>query len=66
MDDADRVDERSEFDHLANLEKSHKPEAPKACGFCLFCEAPLHNESRWCDSDCRDDWEKFNAGKPGV
>lgn len=26
-------------------------------GRCLNCEAPLADGLRWCDTDCRDDYE---------
>jgi predicted nucleic acid-binding Zn ribbon protein len=26
-------------------------------GLCLFCEAEVANDSRWCGPDCRDMWE---------
>lgn len=34
-----------------------------ATGHCLNCDAPLEAsvldvEMRWCDHDCRDDWQK--------
>lgn len=38
-----------------------KPNAPAPCGHCLNCEAPLPEGHRWCDTSCRDDWEKFEA-----
>jgi hypothetical protein len=25
-------------------------------GVCLFCEAEVANDSRWCDAFCRDRW----------
>ena len=34
-----------------------KPEGPKAIGHCLNCETPLPKGMRWCDADCRHDWE---------
>lgn len=33
-------------------------EAPPANGFCHFCAAPIARPQRWCDADCRADWEK--------
>lgn len=27
-------------------------------GKCLQCDAEVDGERRWCNSDCRDDWEK--------
>lgn len=35
-----------------------KPEGPPACGHCLNCDEPLPAGARWCDADCREDWEK--------
>jgi hypothetical protein len=37
------------------------PEAPEATGFCLNCGVPLPPGVRWCDADCRDDWERLDA-----
>ncbi len=31
------------------------------CGHCYWCGEPLKSPLRWCDADCRDDWEKFHA-----
>lgn len=35
-----------------------KPAAPAPCGHCLNCDEPLPEGERWCDADCRTDWEK--------
>lgn len=35
-----------------------RKEGPEPTGHCLNCEAELHDERRWCDADCRDDWTK--------
>jgi len=32
---------------------------PKATGYCLNCEAPVEKPRRWCDVECRDDWERY-------
>jgi RNA polymerase-binding transcription factor DksA len=32
--------------------------APEATGFCLSCGEPLPDGRRWCNADCRDDWER--------
>lgn len=34
------------------------PEGPEATGYCLNCDARLAPKQRWCDTACRDDWEK--------
>lgn len=38
--------------------KHRKAEPPPFTGACLFCEEPVAYPLRWCDADCRDDWEK--------
>lgn len=35
-----------------------KPEGPKATGFCLNCEEVVAEGKRWCDAQCRDDYER--------
>lgn len=35
-----------------------KPEGPVAKGACHNCDAPLEAGLRFCDPDCRTDWEK--------
>lgn len=55
MDDADRYEQDRAF-----LEKFRPvpTEEAKATGYCLNCGEPLEKGKRWCDKDCRDDWEK--------
>ena len=36
--------------------KHRKPNGPSATGRCLYCNAELSNNRRWCDEWCRDDW----------
>ena len=47
--------QRERLDEFA-LHVRH-PAAPEATGFCLNCGEPLPAGQRWCDTDCRDDWE---------
>ncbi len=35
-------------------------EAPGHTGFCLNCNEEVEHPLRWCDTDCRDDWEKYS------
>lgn len=38
---------------------SHRePGGPTPDGYCHFCHEPLPNGIRWCNPDCRDDWQK--------
>lgn len=30
----------------------------KGIGMCLHCATVLADDRRWCDAQCRDDWEK--------
>lgn len=34
-------------------------------GACLHCGAPLSPPQRWCDADCRDDWQLLRASARG-
>lgn len=40
---------------------AHQPTPPAATGVCFNCGAPLADGRRWCDADCRDDWDYFDA-----
>lgn len=31
---------------------------PPATGHCAFCGEPVADGLRWCDTDCRDDWQR--------
>lgn len=46
-------------------------ESPLPCGFCHYCAEPLAAGLRWCDADCRDDWQAeqnahARAGNPAM
>lgn len=56
-DDIDRMQEREAMFHDA-LIAVRKPEGPKATGHCLTCEEPVEANRRWCDADCRDDFDR--------
>lgn len=62
-DEAQRVSEL--FDSLA-IAKARKPVQTAAnTGRCLYCSAPVAAEARFCDADCRDDFEWINRRKHG-
>lgn len=64
MDEADATDRSMEMINKANLSNSHRwvPEAAVPTGECLFCgEVVMPLSRRWCNSLCRDDWEKDYA-----
>lgn len=57
-DDADRADETLEFLLSLELRKAQHCAHPEATGTCLNCGAFVTDGARWCDADCRDDWER--------
>ena len=58
MTDAiDKACEREQLDRdlAINSARSAGPEAP-VTGHCLWCNAELTAQRRWCDAWCREDW----------
>ena len=35
---------------------NRKPGGPAATGRCLYCNAELSDNRRWCDKWCQEDW----------
>ena len=61
MDDADITEKNREFVERANRYRSLKPiPEAEANGYCLFCDEPVEKERRWCNPQCRDDWQIEN------
>lgn len=56
----DMAHEREELLREAALE-NRKPGAGAPNGRCFNCDEPLTDGHRFCDADCRDDWEKRNG-----
>jgi hypothetical protein len=57
MDESDRATQREQQAREAALER-RRSEAPPACGYCFNCGETLFGSRRWCDADCRADWER--------
>lgn len=38
-----------------------KPEGPPPCGQCYNCGEVLSGNLRFCDAECREDWERREA-----
>ena len=57
MDDADRAQEAMEVLDAARSSTVHAAEA-EATGYCLWCDARMAPNQRWCDAACRDDWRR--------
>lgn len=45
----------------ASMQGVKKPGWPMPTGVCLNCGEPLKPGLRWCDADCRDDWQRYHA-----
>ena len=58
MDDLDRAAEIADA-ALSEILKIRKPGGPDETGHCLLCGEPLQAGRRWCNADCRDEWDKF-------
>lgn len=56
----DKANERANEIFEEQLYDSRKPEGPVATGRCHNCDEHIPYPNRWCDSDCRDDWEARN------
>lgn len=57
----DPIDRDAEFEEKlleTQIQRAAKftPSA-QATGRCLFCNKRVRKGLRWCDADCRDDWE---------
>ena len=57
-DIADITQERAESEAPYLLAAARKPEGPAATGVCLWCEYPLTEGMRFCNADCRDDYQR--------
>ena len=55
-DEADRAQAHIEMMAAENIRSSKRPEGPQATGYCLYCDTPVMEGHRWCDSECRDAW----------
>lgn len=56
MDEIDMTQAREES--IAHLVQRRRPEGPPPCGQCYSCGEPLAGTMRWCNADCREDWER--------
>lgn len=59
-DEADDAAHREEQARAEALGK-RRPEAPPACGACLYCGEELAGARRWCDAACARDYEREQA-----
>lgn len=61
MDIIDQAQIREMNDTALSVEAARTAKSDAAAtGYCLWCgpEVPLPDGKRWCDGDCRDDWQR--------
>ena len=58
MDDADITAEREAAAAPYLLAASKRPEGPAPTGECFWCGETVADHMRWCDSECRDQYER--------
>lgn len=54
----DDIATEREEQFLNHARAQRKREGPVPCGYCHNCSERVTGNQRWCDEDCRDDWEK--------
>lgn len=64
-DEIDITAERLERELAALVERQAR-RGPSPTGRCLWCGEPADDGRRWCDADCRDDWERSAGVKPRI
>lgn len=57
-DDIDRAQNEVERS-LGEALRARKVVGPVATGRCLYCDEIVDDEQRWCDSQCRDEWQEL-------
>ena len=59
MDDADRAADREDIAREAAVAAIRRRiEAMPSLGYCYYCGEALRAGKRFCDADCRDDYER--------
>jgi len=64
-DDADLANDTAAVLLDAALANRRAARAELQCGrgFCLNCAAEIERPLRWCDEQCREDWERTERNK---
>jgi hypothetical protein len=59
MDEIDKANERAAQFLAHSLANAARLQValPSANGHCLNCAETVATDERWCDTDCRDDWQ---------
>jgi hypothetical protein len=62
-DEADVSQDRMEAEEARRRALAQPVGIPKGTGECLYCTAKLDDDRRWCDSECRADFERLKLRK---
>ena len=62
---SDNFDSASDLEELdRNMAMANRRAAgPVATGRCLHCDEIVGDAQRWCDAECRDQWEMLKTRK---
>lgn len=64
MEIIDRAQQEIERELERGIAKARIQETRyRPIGICLYCSEPLSKDLRWCDSDCRDDFFRYDVKK---
>lgn len=60
---ADVTDIASNYEELERMSaiyhnRKGSDNSVKPTGYCLYCHETLEDGRRWCNAECRDDWER--------
>lgn len=62
MDEIDQAQEHMERQQVGLLAQ-RRPIGPLYTGWCAYCEEFLGGEARFCDTDCRDGYDRVTAAR---
>lgn len=61
MDEADMAQRtEAQLEKVSRYKSQRHTANAEPTGFCLFCGDPVAENRRWCNADCRDDWQTEN------
>ncbi|MEW6560407.1 MAG: hypothetical protein AB1412_09445 [Pseudomonadota bacterium] len=60
-DEADRADARIEAAVMDAIARARRSPSLPYTGHCHWCAEPTADGRRFCDTDCRDAWERDHA-----
>ena len=64
MDDADKASLHEQMTITAAIKSVRQRSKPlPPVGYCYYCSEPLKGGERFCDTDCRDDYERQEKSK---